>query len=102
MGEISATFARKQLFDYLTTYIPVGKTKPMTRQEAEAFIKKENIMPVKDYDPKMCCSGHECGCMGMPTEPCICSEECWKALMEGIGKDFEQRRIDAGIELCSS
>lgn len=26
--------------------------------------------------PKMCCDGRECGCMGMPIEPPVCSEEC--------------------------
>lgn len=29
-----------------------------------------------DFDPRMCCSGRECGCMGMPTEPQVCSAEC--------------------------
>lgn len=24
----------------------------------------------------MCCSGRECGCMGQPTEPPVCSERC--------------------------
>ena len=24
------------------------------------------------WDPKMCCSGHQCGCMGKPTEPPCC------------------------------
>lgn len=36
---------------------------------------------IEDYDPKMCCSGHECGCMGQPTEPRICSSECHDKLM---------------------
>lgn len=30
-----------------------------------------------DYDPKMCCDGFECGCMGQPTEPPVCSKECY-------------------------
>lgn len=33
-------------------------------------------------EPKMCCSGRECGCMGLPTEPIICSEECDVKLKE--------------------
>jgi hypothetical protein len=33
-----------------------------------------------DYEPPTCCSGHECGCMGMPTEPNVCSEKCWISL----------------------
>jgi hypothetical protein len=31
-------------------------------------------------EPKMCCSGRDCGCMGMPIEPVICSEECYYKL----------------------
>lgn len=41
------------------------------------------------YDPKMCCNGFECGCMGMPTEPAICSEKCWDKLM-GKVRDNER------------
>lgn len=54
--------------------------------------------PVTDYKPEFCCSGRECGCQGMPIEPCVCGDKCYDALMAGIGKTFEQRRIDAGIE----
>ena len=25
----------------------------------------------------MCCSSHECGCLGLPTEPPVCSEKCY-------------------------
>jgi len=35
-----------------------------------------------DYEFPTCCSGFECGCMGLPIEPYICSEECWKKLHE--------------------
>jgi len=38
---------------------------------------------VYKFKYQMCCSGHECGCMGQPIEPCICSKECWDKLMEG-------------------
>ena len=31
-----------------------------------------------EIDVKMCCSGRDCGCMGLPVEPPVCSkEECW-------------------------
>lgn len=30
--------------------------------------------------PKMCCSGEQCGCMGMPIDPVICSKECYEKL----------------------
>ncbi len=55
--------------------------------------------PVADYDPQYCCNGFECACMGRPTNPCVCSKECSKALMDGIGKPYDQRRQDAGIAL---
>jgi hypothetical protein len=32
-------------------------------------------------EPKLCCSGKDCGCMGQPTEPIVCSKECYEALM---------------------
>ena len=38
------------------------------------------LMTKEDYDnykPKMCCSGIDCGCMGMPTEPPYCIK-CFK------------------------
>lgn len=55
--------------------------------------------PVPDYEPEMCCNGQDCICHGQPINPCTCSDRCFKALMDGIGKEYEQRRIDAGIEL---
>jgi hypothetical protein len=42
---------------------------------------------IDDYDPKMCCSGRECGCMGKPTEPPVCSQECWDKVLKGIGSE---------------
>lgn len=29
-------------------------------------------------EPKMCCSGRECGCMGLPIDPVVCSKECYE------------------------
>ena len=57
---------------------------------------------VPDYEPKFCCNGSDCGCMGQPTEPCVCSDICANALFNGIGKPYIQRRIEAGIELFQS
>ena len=37
--------------------------------------------PVPDYKPEYCCPGHDCGCMGLPMEPPICSQEYWDELM---------------------
>ena len=55
--------------------------------------------PVPDYRPLFCCDGRECACLGLPINPAVCSTECFNAVMNGIGKSFEQRRIDAGIGL---
>ena len=30
-----------------------------------------------DDEPQMCCSGRDCGCMGMPIDPLVCSPECY-------------------------
>lgn len=38
-----------------------------------------------EIEVKMCCSGYECGCMGMPIDPPVCSDECfekWKDKMD--------------------
>lgn len=34
----------------------------------------------KGPEPLMCCSGRECGCMGMPVDPIVCSDACYHAL----------------------
>lgn len=36
----------------------------------------------KEIEIKMCCSGRECGCMGLPTEMPVCSKECEKKYIE--------------------
>jgi hypothetical protein len=30
--------------------------------------------------PKVCCSGQDCGCMGQPVDPVVCSRECYDNL----------------------
>ena len=42
--------------------------------------------PLESYEPEICCEGHECGCMGQPVNPPICSNECWDRLMSFVGK----------------
>jgi predicted nucleic acid-binding Zn ribbon protein len=38
-----------------------------------------------DYEPQLCCSGRDCGCLGMPVDPPVCSNECYDKLP--INKD---------------
>ena len=42
-----------------------------------------------EIEVNMCCSGHECGCMGLPTEPPVCSEKCYDILMS---KEYQEER----------
>lgn len=35
-----------------------------------------------EIEVKMCCSGHECGCMGLPVDPPVCSESCYDQYMK--------------------
>lgn len=37
--------------------------------------------PVSEYEPEFCCPGRDCGCGGLPIEPCLC-DECWKKVNE--------------------
>lgn len=38
-------------------------------------------------EPKYCCNGRDCGCMGMQLDPDICSNECYeKFRLEGLPK----------------
>lgn len=43
--------------------------------------------PVPDYEPEYCCDGRECGCMGKPIEPPLCSVECAEMI---YGKAVEE------------
>lgn len=54
--------------------------------------------PVEGYEPEYCCDGFECGCHGVPINPCCCSERCEAAVFDHIGKPFNERRLLAGIE----
>lgn len=49
-----------------------------------------------EIEVQMCCSGRDCGCMGQPIDPPICSDKCygiWEAKMKKIcfiNKYFKQ------------
>lgn len=42
--------------------------------------------PFFGQEPEYCCDGRECGCMGAPRDPVVCSEECYETL---INKRYE-------------
>jgi hypothetical protein len=37
---------------------------------------------VEGFIHKYCCKAFDCGCMGMPIEPCFCSEQCYDNFMK--------------------
>ena len=45
----------------------------------------------------LCCSGRECGCMGMPTEPPVCSKKCYDEFMKKLKEGWEELR-DSGLD----
>lgn len=51
----------------------------------------------KDIEVTICCSGRDCGCMGMPIDPPVCSDKCYDELMNNYKKyypDNKQEYID--------
>jgi predicted nucleic acid-binding Zn ribbon protein len=34
-----------------------------------------------EIEVQMCCSGHECVCMGQPIDPPVCSDDCYEKFM---------------------
>ena len=56
-----------------------------------------------EIDVQMCCSGYMCGCQGMPTEPPVCSSECYDKYMNKIhGANYKEPKpdIDGLIKMC--
>ena len=54
----------------------------------------------KEYmgeEPKGCCSGRDCGCMGQPIEPMVCSSECWDRLMSR-NRPQGEKRVSEGMQ----
>lgn len=58
--------------------------------------KEKGFCDVCGYEIEVnrCCSGYECGCMGMPTEPPICSEECYNTFMSKEYQDKKKTEIE--------
>lgn len=45
-------------------------------------------------EPQMCCSGRDCGCMGLPIEPIVCSKECYD-------KGIPPQKGDSGVPVTT-
>lgn len=51
-------------------------------------MKGECIVCGIEIDVEICCSGKDCGCMGMPTEPPVCSDMCYEELADNYEKYY--------------
>lgn len=44
----------------------------------------------KEIEVQMCCSGIDCGCMGLPVDPPVCSDECYIKFEELMKKNHSK------------
>jgi len=53
-----------------------------------------------EIEIKYCCSGHECGCMGLPIDPPVCSDKCYNEFMNNINlyNIKKEENIEENIE----
>ena len=40
-----------------------------------------------EIEIRMCCSSFDCGCMGLPIDPPVCSTKCYDAYMKKIKEE---------------
>lgn len=51
------------------------------------------------FVPRTCCSGFDCGCMGKPIDPPVCSDECYaKAYPHMLSRETQRLLDDAEHE----
>ena len=41
-----------------------------------------------EIELQMCCSGIDCGCLGQPIEPPVCSDECYLLYMRKLNPNY--------------
>lgn len=51
-----------------------------------------------EIDIEMCCNGNNCGCLGQPIHPPVCSEECYNILMKDFDKYYSNDKIPVKIK----
>ncbi len=49
-----------------------------------------NCNEIEILEPITCCSGYECGCMGLPIDPPFCSEKCQN--------EYYEKRVKKGVK----
>jgi hypothetical protein len=51
-----------------------------------------------EIEIKMCCSGHMCGCYGLPVDPPVCSGECYDTFMSKEYQDKKQKERETAYK----
>jgi len=52
----------------------------------------------KEIEIQRCCDGYMCGCMGMPIEPPVCSEECMEKYAENIKNKVKEIKTKSNLK----
>jgi hypothetical protein len=63
--------------------IPIQKNSIFGIPEPKKLFDLNCIVCGKEFkgeEPQMCCSGKDCGCMGIPIDPVVCSKVCYDNL----------------------
>jgi hypothetical protein len=56
----------------------------------------------ENFDPMMCCSGRECGCRGMPTNPPFCHDKpCYERYSQRNRLEHDMIRAKTVLEKVS-
>jgi len=72
----------------LTRYLRMFKTKEIKTEPTNQITLTCEVCG-KEFlgdPPVMCCSGRDCGCMGRPIEPVVCSKECFNKIINKYKK----------------
>lgn len=64
------------------------EVKKMKKDTCDAC--KVEIEVYKEYEPKWCCDGRECGCMGYPINPIFCDKCEEQILGKVISEQIDQ------------
>lgn len=88
----SKEFICEKHTDLLRKLLKAQMTKRMKRLEPKQV--KLNCMvcgtEFMGAEPVMCCSGRDCGCMGLPIDPIVCSNECYNNLPSHKNQEHAQ------------
>ena len=47
----------------------------------------------KEIEIHLCCYGKDCGCMGLPIEPPVCSNKCWDLYLMKLKEELKMKEL---------